>query len=217
MRAPPGTVATQMSRKGRLYHLRRLIFWASPALAEALGIDFRIHAPHRRFLEQQVFGVINARLHGQPNARCLSIGIHKYTWHYPRLLACELHTIDYDASRARYGQAGLHTTGSALELDKHYPAGSFPVVLVNGVVGFGIDSEDGFNQLMAQVATGCTDDALVVLGYNNRPDRLSFAIEHAAGLALFEPVLPPIAGLAGPAHEIDDGHRHRYLFLRKAA
>jgi len=204
-----------MSRKGRLYHLKRLIFWMSPALAEALGIDFRIHAPHRRFLEQQVFGLINTMLHGAKNRACLFIGIHKYTWHYPRLLDCDMHTIDYDASRARYGHPQQHTTGSALALDQHYAAGSFPVVVANGVVGFGIDTEAEFNVLMGQIAAVCTDDAMVVLGYNNRPDRLAFDLERAAGLALFEPFVPPIAGLDVPAYEMDDGHRHRYLFLRK--
>ena len=47
---------------------KRGLFRLSPALAERCGVDFRLDAPNRVFLEQRIFGYLNRLAEGAVNA-----------------------------------------------------------------------------------------------------------------------------------------------------
>lgn len=106
--------------------------------------------------------------------------------------------------------------GSALHLSNYYERGAFAAVVANGLVGFGVNSEESFDQMMEQIHHVTEPGGLLVLGYNNQLDRASFSVEQSAGCGLFEPFVPAIAGVESPAYEVSDGFQYRYVFLRKS-
>ncbi|WP_419340560.1 class I SAM-dependent methyltransferase [Achromobacter sp. PD1] len=199
------------------YALKRAVFRASPALARILGLDFRLRVPSRMFMEQEVFKYVNQqfrRATTAPAARCLFIGLDKHNWHYDRLLDLDFYSIDLNPRNAAYGPPGRHVVGSATELSSHYPPNSFDVVFANGLIGFGLDTEEAFNQLMFECHHVLASDGMLVLGYNDKPDRLSFKVEQAAGFEVFKTFEPGITGMTGARHIVEDGFRHCYVFLR---
>ncbi len=199
------------------YALKRLLFRISPALAKTLGLDFRLRAFSRMFLEQEIFGYINQQFRrgaGTPAARCLFIGLDKHNWHYDRLLDLDFYSMDLNPRNAVYGQANRHVVGSATELSAYYPPRSFDVVVANGLIGFGLDTEEAFDRLMFECHRVLTDDGVLVLGYNDKPDRLSFRVEQAAGFQAFKTFEPGIPGMTGARHVVADKFQHCYVFLR---
>ncbi|MGB3433224.1 class I SAM-dependent methyltransferase [Achromobacter sp.] len=200
-----------------IYALKRVVFRVSPALLRALGADFRLRVPSRMFMEQEVFGYVNEHFRrgaAAPVARCLFIGLDKHNWHYPRLLDLDFYSIDLNPRNAVYGQPNRHVAGSATELSSYYPPHSFDVVFANGLIGFGLDTEEAFNQLMFECHRVLTSDGMLVLGYNDKPDRLSFKVEQARGFQVFKTFEPGIAGMTGARHVVADGFQHCYVFLR---
>jgi hypothetical protein len=199
------------------YALKRAVFRASPALAKTLGVDFRLRVPSRMFMEQEVFDYVNEHFRrgaAAPQARCLFIGLDKHNWHYDRLLDLDFYSIDLNPRNAAYGPPNRHVVGSATELSSYYPPHSFDVVFANGLIGFGLDTEEAFNQLMFECHHVLADDSLLVLGYNDKPDRLSFKLEQARGFQVFKTFEPGIAGMTGARHVVADGFQHCYVFLR---
>lgn len=198
------------------YAAKRLLFRISPAWAARRGVTFTLQAPSRQFLEAEVFSYINAHAARLPHpAACLFIGVDKYNWHYPRLLSPAFHSIDCNPAHAVYGQPGLHVVGSALDLDRHYRPAAFDFIIANGVLGFGIDTRGACDRLLAQAHAVLAPGGLLVLGYNDMPDRIPFRVEDTDGYALFEPHAPAIDGVHGCVHTVPDEFRHRYLFLRR--
>lgn len=198
------------------YKARRLIFKISPRAAERLGFDFAFDAPNRTFLEHEIFGYLN-RCYGSEDKhrKLLFIGIDKHNWHYHRLLQLQFHTIEIKPKNAVYGQPGHHVVGSATQLPDHYSPETFDVVIANGLIGFGLNSPDDFELLLAGSYHILKPGGVFVLGYNNTPHRLGFAIDNVKSFQYFEPFTPDIDDVKGPYHAIDDEFRHTYLFLRK--
>ncbi len=199
------------------YALKRAVFRVSPALARTLGIDFRLRVPSRMFMEQEIFDYVNQlyeRGAAAPAARCLFIGLDKHNWHYDRLLDLDFYSIDVNPRNAAYGPPGRHVVGSATELSSYYPPNSFDVVIANGLIGFGLDTEEAFDQLMFECHRVLTGDGLLVVGYNDKPERLDFKVEQAAGFQVFKTFEPGIAGMSGASHAVEDSFKHRYVFLR---
>jgi SAM-dependent methyltransferase len=169
------------------------------------------------FMEQEVFKYVNQqfrRAATAPAARCLFIGLDKHNWHYDRLLDLDFYSIDLNPRNAAYGPPGRHVVGSATELSSYYPPNSFDVIFANGLIGFGLDTEEAFNQLMFECHRVLASDGMLVLGYNDKPDRLSFKVEQAAGFEAFKTFEPGITGMTGARHIVADGFRHCYVFLR---
>lgn len=204
-----------MNTEKIIYLLKRTLFRLSPGLAEKLNINFELKAKNRDFLEKQTFGLLNILTHNRNHSRCLFLGLDKHNWHYPRLLDCEFHSIDLNPSNAIYGRPGRHITGSVLHLSDHYPANHFPIVVANGLIGFGINNKDDFHVMMQKIKIIMQDGGLLILGYNNRPDRLSFDIDEAIQSLDMLPVTPSIPGITSHVHEVSDGFMHRYVFLLK--
>ncbi|MCD0499398.1 MULTISPECIES: methyltransferase domain-containing protein [Achromobacter] len=198
------------------YLLKRALFKLSPRFAERLNIDFRLHAPNRVFLEESVFGYLNdSAAASSDDSKTLFVGIDKHNWHYPRLLNSEFHSLDIEERKAVYGQPGRHWTGSATEMADHYGDDVFDVVVANGLLGFGVNTEPDFRRLLEQCKKVLKPGGLFVIGYNDRPDRAPFPVLPVLR-EFFELFEPPIAGVDGHVHRVDDGFQHVFVFLRKA-
>lgn len=197
------------------YLLKRALFKLSPRMAERLNIDFRLHAPNRYFLEQSIFGHINEMsAQSAGGVKTLFVGIDKHNWHYPRLLDAEFHSLDIEERKAVYGQPGRHWTGSATRMAAHYGDNVFDVVVANGLLGFGINEAEECQRLLEHCEAVLKPGGLLVLGYNDRKDRVSYPVLPVA-FRLFDAFTPPIEGVTCPLHRVEDAFQHVFVFLRK--
>ncbi|MCH1985015.1 class I SAM-dependent methyltransferase [Achromobacter xylosoxidans] len=196
------------------YIANRALFRLSPVLAERVGIDFRLDTPSRVFLETRVFAYLNrlAAFQREPQ-QLLFLGLDKHNWHYPRLLRATFHSLDISPRNAVYGRPGLHRIGDALDMAEHYGADAFDVVVANGLLGFGIDGEAGLRRLLAQCHAVLRSGGVLVLGYNDLPERTPFPVEVSPE---FEEFVPAIDGGIASRHMVDDPYRHVYCFCRKS-
>jgi SAM-dependent methyltransferase len=201
------------------YKLKRAVFKMSPSYAERRNFEFRMRGvPNRDFLEQAILGYVNRtpQVAARPK-RCLFVGLDKYNWHYHRKMEVEFHTIDFDAENAVYGRPGRHVTGCVKQLTSYYDSGFFDVIINNGLVGYGIDNATDFARMMQECHAALAPGGELVLGFNDRPDKCDFPVRDSAALSLFEPFVPPIAGVSDVVHKFEDASQHIYLFLKKAA
>jgi SAM-dependent methyltransferase len=156
-------------------------------------IDFwREDKPDREVLEVRIFPALRER---DDIRRVLFVGVDWYTRRYPRAFADrEFWTIEPIPGRAKHGAKGRHVVGSVTELDRHFEAGSFDAVILNGVLGYGL--EDPGEQAMAlrQCATALRPGGLFVVGWNDLDGRRPVPpVEEVALRAGLQPtVLPPL-------------------------
>lgn len=190
----------------------RLYVWLP--LAYKLGIPTPLNLPDRHFLERDIFGWLSSRAGVQ---RVLFAGVESYTWHYYRLLGAgqELYTIDFVPKQACWGRKGFHQTGSVTELSRYYPAGSFDVVIYNGVIGWGLDAEHDVNQALEEAYQALAPGGMLIIGWDNEPKYTPFVLERLAGYRKFKPLVPNELGLAGHRHEASPWRRHTFDFLAK--
>ncbi|HLU18684.1 MAG TPA: class I SAM-dependent methyltransferase [Pusillimonas sp.] len=198
------------------YKLKRILFKLSPKLAEKLNISFPFRSRDRDFLENEVFAYLNTYLGtADKSRRLLFVGLDKHNWHYHRLLNLTFHTIDIDRRSARYGQKGLHCTGSATSLQEYYEPEYFDAVVANGMIGFGINTLEDFDAMLAGIAHISKPGAVVVLGYSDLPERVRFVPSGAGSLGRFREFTPPIPAMDSPQHQVLNEFRHRYWFLQR--
>ena len=119
-----------------------------------------------------------------------------------------------DPEQAIYGPPGRHVIGSVTDMSGYYDEASFDVVISNGVIGWGLNERIGFEQMMEQCHRVLKPGGLLILGYNDTPERKPYPVEiDYAGL--FEPVVPAIRGVAHFEHPMNDSYAHVFVFERK--
>jgi SAM-dependent methyltransferase len=194
--------------------LERGLPFAVPAWRAVKGrIDFwREDKPDRKVLEGPIFGALRAR---DDVRRILFVGVDWYTRRYPRRFADrELWTIEPIPGRARHGARGRHVVGSVVELDRHFDAASFDAIVLNGVLGYGLDAPGEQARTFDQLARALRPGGLLIVGWNDvdghRPARP--VPEMAAGAGLDPTPLPP---LAEPRHSTSGDARHTFDFYRR--
>ncbi len=135
---------------------RRLHMW--------FGDLWVVYRKDRRHLDRELIPVI-----GRRGGKVLFIGCRKYTKHYPRLLAArglECWTIDIDPIAARWGAPERHVIGDILDEPSHWPASSFDTIILNGVFGFGLNSERDQDAALRACRLLLANDGWLVLGWN---------------------------------------------------
>jgi SAM-dependent methyltransferase len=123
-----------------------------------------VYRKDRRHLDRELIPVI-----GRRGGKVLFIGCRKYTKHYPRLLAArglECWTIDIDPIAARWGAPERHVIGDILDEPSHWPASSFDTIILNGVFGFGLNSERDQDAALRACRLLLANDGWLVLGWN---------------------------------------------------
>jgi len=123
-----------------------------------------VYRKDRRHLDRELIPVI-----GRRGGKVLFIGCRKYTKHYPRLLAArglECWTIDIDPIAARWGASERHVIGDILDEPDHWSASSFDTIILNGVFGFGLNSERDQDAALRACRLLLAKDGWLVLGWN---------------------------------------------------
>lgn len=167
----------------------------------------------RTFLEETIFPWLASR---SDLSRILFTGTRIYTAHYPRYFPRHLfYTIDLDRVNRPWGSPGRHVTGDVTELEKHYPPGFFDCVILNGLIGFGVDEKAQVEKMLAQASIVLKPGGMLIIGWNDVSDRTPFDFDRLEGLGLFEPYAPGILPAGGHRHQTMSRMRHVFDFHTK--
>jgi SAM-dependent methyltransferase len=129
--------------------------------------------PSRKWLEQEVLPKMVSL-----GFRCiLFVGAAPYTWHYERIVmrfGGAWVTCDANPSASVWG-AHEHVVAPIQQIDGRFSRDTFDAVILNGVFGFGVDSEFEMNRSIVAVTKILRPGGLLLLGWNTglTPDPLN--------------------------------------------
>jgi SAM-dependent methyltransferase len=144
----------------------------------------RYTPPDRRVLE----GEILPGLAAEPGTdHILSVGVAWYTKRYAETFKGKTFaTIDLDPSRSALGSE-KHVVGDLRDLETLFAAGEpFDVILMNGVIGYGLDAPDDVDRALRACAARLRSGGTLLLGVNEeKPTHID--PRSVPAHALFEP------------------------------
>src|SRR5262249_12037216 len=157
-----------------------------------------------------------AILAGPENQRVLSVGVAWYTKDYARLFSGRTFaTLDLDPSRTVFG-GDPHVVGDLRDLERYFDSRDpFDVILMNGVIGYGLDVADDVDRALRACAARLRPRGLLVIGINEEKLTNVDPTSVSAG-ALFEP--SPFGPWAAGRVVVPVPFRertHTFLFWRK--
>jgi len=137
----------------------------------------------RLVLEHQIFKYYQSH----PEIRdILFVGCDADTATYARCFSNKRFvTIEPNPDNRRFG-ATEHVVAPLEDLDKHFPAESFDLVLCNGVFGWGLDDFPNCETAFAQAHSALRPRGHLVVGWNDVPRRAPFALESIPSLTRFK-------------------------------
>jgi SAM-dependent methyltransferase len=103
--------------------------------------------------------------------RLLFVGCREYTAHYGKKLTSvgiEYWTTDIDPVAATWGEKGRHIICDIAEIDNVCPAESFDAVLLNGVIGHGVDEESVINRTVKAISRILRPNGILLIGWNSQ-------------------------------------------------
>lgn len=143
--------------------------------------------PSRKWLEQDVLPIL-PKLGFK---RILFAGTAPYTWHYEAIVRRaegEWITCDINQSAAIWG-ARRHVVAGVEELDRWFSAGYFDAVIINGILGFGINTDAELQAALCVVYRMLRPEGLLLLGWNS--DATSDPLLAGCMRRLFGPLSAP--------------------------
>lgn len=174
----------------------------------------RLRARERRTDRYLLEDVIFPTLIESPEiGAVLFVGTAPYTRDYEvRFGATRLRTIDVDVEQAPYGSHD-HIIGSFVEVGELLAADTFDAVVVNGVIGFGMDDLPSAERAFQGAYSVLRPGGWLILGWNEAAPHHPFPPDDIVALKLFVPeALPPFATARYPTYS---PLRHVFDFYRK--
>jgi len=83
------------------------------------------------------------------------------------------------------------------------------------VIGYGMNRKEQVERFLEQALLVLKPGGLLVVGWNNLPERLPCALEDLAGLQYFAPFQPPISRNASHRHETETRRQHVFDFYTR--
>ena len=185
--------------------------FAARVLRKRLGLPTPLNTTDRLVMEQVIFPEY---AHDPAIKRMLFVGCGTYTAHYQRLYFpnMDFWTIEPDPSAARHG-AKQHVIAPLEELDRHFPAAHFDLIVCNGVYGWGLDRHDQLEAGFAQCHSRLRADGHLFFGWDDIPQRAPVDLDTVSSRALFRKHTFPALGTW--RYLTDTLYRHTFDFYRK--
>jgi SAM-dependent methyltransferase len=176
-------------------------------LRGVFGLEVSLPTEDRRLLEQVVLPYF-AR--DAAYARVLFVGCDWYTSHYGKLFAGRAYwTLEKDPGRRKHGGV-QHVTDALANLRAHFEASWFDLIVVNGVLGWGLDDRDEAERSLLACAESLREGGVLVLGWNDVAEKRPLAPEDSKSLARLAPW--PFPPLGAARHLTATANRHTFSF-----
>ena len=176
-----------------------------------MGEEMPIVSQDRYILEQKIIPYF---INLSEFARILFVGCDVYTKHYEKWFRQkEYWTIEVKPLKKIYG-AKRHIVGSVSDLKLSFPDNYLDLIICNGVFGWGLNEREEVEKTFA----GCFDclrqGGVLIVGWNDLPERKPFPLEECKSLGNFQPyIFPP---LSTSQYDISqEPYKHVYNFYRK--
>jgi SAM-dependent methyltransferase len=107
--------------------------------------------------------------------RVLFVGCREYTARYGKRLTragIEYWTTDIDPAAAIWGEKDRHIVCDITAIGDFYLLGSFDAVLLNGVLGHGVDEESAMNRAVKAIARILRPNGILLIGWNTHKKHL---------------------------------------------
>jgi SAM-dependent methyltransferase len=135
-----------------------------------------LRTPDRTLLERIILPALGERAAG---GRVLFVGCDSYTSSYGQFFPrADYRTVDADPAHAVFGSP-QHVVCSVTELRAHFAANSLDLVLLNGVLGWGIDDRAAANEACAACRDVLRSGGLFLVGWND-PRRITSRVRISA-------------------------------------
>jgi hypothetical protein len=203
-----------VKRKSLLTRLRnapdQLRWLLVRSVRAAFGLDTTLDTEDRRILERRILPWLAGT---ESCRRVLFVGCDWYTRQYGKLFeGREYWTIEKDPARRRWG-AERHVTDSVTNLRAHFGPGSLDAIVMNGVLGWGLNEVEEAEAALAACAASLADGGYLVVGWNDVPEKRVLAPSESRALAGLEPCLCPPLGAA--RYVVPGRARHTYELFRR--
>jgi SAM-dependent methyltransferase len=190
----------------------RVLPWAK-GLIPRLRIVVPIVNADRDFLENRIFAFL---VDDATVKTVLFAGVELYTWHYAKYLkGKQFCTIDIDSNKAPFGSKDGHTVGSVTQLSTFYDRDYFDVVILNGLIGYGLNSKQDVDRALAESFAILRPGGLMIIGWNNTPEHLDFVLEGLEAYQLYDKYIPERLSLTSNRIEANASNKHTFDFLTK--
>jgi SAM-dependent methyltransferase len=182
-------------------------------IGHVLGRERGALAEDRRILEEVIFA------HYRRDASIktvLFVGCESYTAHYQQrhFASHDYRTLDPDPARSRFG-ARQHVVARLEQLQEHFPAGFFDLILCNGVYGWGLDRLEDCETALLQCEQCLAPGGHLLFGWNDVPKWDPAPLAAIRGLSRFSKYEFPPLGTS--RYLTETPYRHTYSFYRKRA
>jgi hypothetical protein len=150
---------------------------------EALSIEpSRISSHDRSILEEVILPYFEKNKYYQ---KILFIGCSAYTQWYGNFFENKDYwTIDYKRVKRKYGSQ-KHITDSVTNIANHFRNNYFQLIIMNGVIGFGLDKPNEIEQALDACFDTLDRGGILVLGWNDHPTRMPIDIAAIQALKKF--------------------------------
>jgi SAM-dependent methyltransferase len=102
-------------------------------------------------------------------------------------------TIEIDPSLAKHG-ARNHLIDSIENVDIYFQSNELDVIICNGVFGWGLNQKPNIENTFTKCFNLLREGGILVLGWNDIPERRPILLEESQALNLFKPfVFPPLS------------------------
>jgi SAM-dependent methyltransferase len=145
----------------RLLPLPVLRFLLLRVLAVNRPYEELFERPSRLCLEHEILPWLAARF-----SRILFVGTASYTYHYERLFKPgQYTTIDLHPRNTVWGSPD-HIVAPIRDINRHRPKGSFDCIVLNGVLGFGIDTAEDMRAVLRELHDALRPGGFLLVGWN---------------------------------------------------
>ena len=147
-----------------------------------LGLKQKPRSESRKWIEEELFPKLLADERYQ---KILFVGCDEATKSYPQIFQSkEFWTIDIDPNRAQFGSEN-HIIAPLEDLPLHSEPSWFDLIICHGVIGWGLDQEANVEKALASCYRALRPEGLLILGWNDLPERGSTLISHSKVLTAF--------------------------------
>jgi SAM-dependent methyltransferase len=131
-----------------------------------LLFNFNVSFSDRRYMTQHILpALVSAKVQ-----RVLFVGCKAYTARYGKRLTrggVEYWTTDINPAAAIWGEKNHHIVCDIAKIDDVCPAESFGAVLLNGVIGDGVDDESEMNRTVTAIARILRPNGILLIGWDS--------------------------------------------------